>query len=237
MIDVSDTIIAKSDQLNADDLVEPITIRVREVTKFVENGAKCFSVKYEGDEGRPFKPCKTVRRILVRAWGKDATQWTGRLMTLFCDPSVKWGGKAVGGIRVSHLSHINGVINISLSETRGMKKPHTIKPLANEVKTQSAPPPANPPPKQDLGENAPNIRLLKADGSEITFDNFQAWIDFMANNLPKITDLQRVNSFKSNHANIFQELKDAGFSEWVEKAEAIITDNINRLGGGEDAAL
>jgi hypothetical protein len=232
MIDVSDTIIAKSDQLNSDDLISgPITIKITGVNK--PGGDQPISIKYEGDNGRPFKPCKTVRRILVKAWGKDASQWTGRLMTLYNEPTVKWAGKEVGGIRVSHLSHIDRDIQISLTETRGSKKPHNIKKLQSNAATQPAPAPANasPPPAadEDLGPDAPNIRLIKSDGSEIRFDNFQTWIDMIGNNLPKIDTIDRLKNFQKNHDPIFSELESSGWGEWVGKARAIVQENLDRL--------
>ena len=234
MIDVSDTIIAKSDQLNADDLISgPITITITEVNK--PGGDQPINIKYQG--GRvPFKPCKTVRRILVKAWGKDATAWHGRQMTLYNDPNVKWAGKAVGGIRVSHLSHIAHDLEISLTETRGSKKPHTIKKLNVSAPPQQQQQQA---PQQDPQsmDSAPNIRLIKSDGSVMTFDNFQAWVDTMANNLPKIPDMARLDDFSAKHDPIFAEFRDAGFGEWVDKAEAIIQENANRLGGGNASAL
>lgn len=42
-------------------------------------------------------------------------------MTLFHEPSVKFGGEMVGGIRISHLSDIQGDIKVSLTTTRGKK--------------------------------------------------------------------------------------------------------------------
>ena len=50
-------------------------------------------------------------------------------MTVYNDPSVKWGGQPVGGIRVSHLSHIDSDITIPLTVTRGQKKQFTVKKL------------------------------------------------------------------------------------------------------------
>lgn len=228
MIDVSDTIIAKSDQLNADDLLSgPITIKITEVNK--PGGDQPINIKYEG--GRvPFKPCKTVRRILVKAWGKDASAWTGRLMTLYNEPSVKWAGKEVGGIRVSHLSHINQDLEISLTETRGSKKPHHIKKLDQ---AQAAPPAQDP---QSM-DSAPNIRLIKTDGAVVNFDSFQAWLDFMSANLPKIPDLARLDTFSATHDPIFAEYRAAGWGEWVDKAEAIIQENATRLGGGDASEI
>lgn len=238
MIDISDTLLSKSDQLNADDLSQPITIKIERVNKTSTD--QPVTIHYEGENKRPFKPCKTVRRILAKAWGRDASQWAGRLMTLYCDPNVKWAGKAVGGIRVSHLSHIDGELEMNLSATRGAKQIHRIKPLAMNTQTQGAPAATNQPPPQNEAMNmdgAPNIRLIKTDGSEIKFDNFQAWIDFMNANLPKIETIDRINAFKNTHNDIFNELENAGFGEWVGKARDIVSQHVTRLGGNADGAL
>lgn len=131
--DLSDTVIAKSDQLNADDLVGmDKTITVTAVSR--GNAENPVVVNYQGDDGRPFKPCKTVRRILIAAWGKDGNEWVGKQAVLYCDPSVKYGGKEVGGIRISALSDIPKPLSVKLSETRGKKKEHRIEILQPEVK-------------------------------------------------------------------------------------------------------
>lgn len=115
-----DTIIPKSDQLNADDL---IGIQKMIVVTGVSRGnaENPLIINYEGDNGRPYKPCKTMRKLLIFAWGEDGNKWIGHGMVLYCDPSVKWAGKAVGGIRISHLSHINQPIDVNLTATRGKK--------------------------------------------------------------------------------------------------------------------
>ena len=124
MIDVTDlrpTIVPKSDQLNAEQLLGgPMTITVTGV-KVSSNPEQPVSVHYEGEQGRPFRPCKTMRKLLVFAWGPDGNEWAGRSMTVYNDPSVKFGGDEVGGIRISHLSHIPKAIEVSLTSTRGKK--------------------------------------------------------------------------------------------------------------------
>lgn len=121
--DLSDTIEAKSDQLNADDLAGSTkTIKVTGVVRYSDKGIPAFHIDYEGGAGRPFKPCKSVRRVIMFAWGKDGSQWIGRSMTLYCDPAVIYAGKEVGGIRVSHMSDIEKRISIKLTEKRGSKK-------------------------------------------------------------------------------------------------------------------
>lgn len=138
MSDVSnlrDTIIPKSDQLNAEQLLsEPMTITVTGVRRGADD--QPVVINYEGDDGRPYKPCKTCRKILIFAWGDDGREWVGRSMTLFNNPEIKFGGVKVGGIRISHMSHIDREIGISLTATKGKKEPVIIKKLAAPAKKQ-----------------------------------------------------------------------------------------------------
>lgn len=126
--DLSDTIIPKSDQLNADQLLGgPLTITVTNVRRVSED--QPVVINYEGDNGRPYKPCKSMRKVLIFGWGPDGTQWIGRSMTLFNKADVKFGGMEVGGIRISHMSHIDGDIKISVTSTKGKKDQQIIKRL------------------------------------------------------------------------------------------------------------
>jgi hypothetical protein len=131
--DLSQTIVPKSDQLNADDLIAgPRTIRVSRVTANPDSAEQPVSVFYEGDGGKPYKPCKSMRRVLVACWGADGSAFAGRSMTLYRDPSVTWGGLEVGGIRISHLSHIEREMTMALTATKKARKPYTVKPLVVE---------------------------------------------------------------------------------------------------------
>ena len=128
------TIEAKSDQLNAEDLIGgPRTVRVTSVKVSASEDQPVW-VYFEGDNGKPFKPCKTVRRLLVRVWGDDSTVYAGRSMTLYLDQDVKYGGMAVGGIRVSHVSHIDAPKKFFLTETRGKKREITVKPMPADAR-------------------------------------------------------------------------------------------------------
>lgn len=128
VLDISHTIIPRSDQLNAEQLLlGPLTITVTRVTVGAGEDQP-VSVFYEGDKGRPFKPCKTMRKLLAYAWGSDAGQWAGKSMTLFNEPGVKFGGEEVGGIRISHLSDLQQTsIKASLTTTRGKKAAFVVK--------------------------------------------------------------------------------------------------------------
>ncbi len=135
IMDITDTLVPKSDQLNAEDLLTgPRTVTVEKVTKgSVEQPVDIHLVEFPG---RPFRPSKTVRRILVAAWGAEASNYTGRRMVLYRDPAVRFGGQDVGGIRISAMSHIKGRITIALTVTRGKRAPFTVEPLGDEPSSE-----------------------------------------------------------------------------------------------------
>lgn len=133
MVDLGKTIEPKSDQLNSDDLIAgPITVTIRKVSATGDNDQP-VSIFYEGDNNKPYKACKSMRRVLVAVWGRDGTQYVGKSMTLFREPTVKFGGLEVGGIRISHMSHIEKPMIMALTATRGSRKPYTVKPLVVDV--------------------------------------------------------------------------------------------------------
>lgn len=138
-VDMSQFIAPKSDQLNADDLIGgPRTITITKVTGNEGNAEQPVNVFFEGDEGRPFRPCKSMRRVMVKIWGPDASKYVGHSMTLFRDPKVKWGGMEVGGIRISHMTGIDSTQVMALSESRQARKPYKVEPLKVEPKADKA---------------------------------------------------------------------------------------------------
>lgn len=131
-MDLGTTIEPKSSQLNADDLLMgPITIKITKVTGG-ETKEQPVKIYFEGDSGKPYMPCKTARRVLVQVWSRDGANYVGRSMTLYRDPDVKFGGIAVGGIRISHMSDIANDITLVLTASKTSRKPFTVKPLTGE---------------------------------------------------------------------------------------------------------
>lgn len=127
-VDLAPTIIAKSDQLNADDLITgPKTIRIVDVKRGTSE--QPIAIEYEGGEGKPYRPCKSMRRVLVHAWGCDGDSYVGKSLTLFRDETVIFGKLMVGGIRISHMSHIENPLLLALQIRRGSKAPYTVEPL------------------------------------------------------------------------------------------------------------
>lgn len=118
----------KSDQQNFDDYVAgPKTVTITEVKAGTPD--QPVEIHLAEFPGRPFKPSKSMRRVLIAAWGADTSVFAGRLMTLYGDPTVKFGKEAVGGIRISHLSHIPETLTIALTVARGKRAPFTVQPI------------------------------------------------------------------------------------------------------------
>ena len=137
MNDLRPTIVPKSDQLNADDLIGTTrTIKVSKVLLTAE-ADQPVALGYEGDNGKPYKPCKSMRRVLVTVWGPDGNQYVGRRLTLYRDDKVQFGGLAVGGIRISHMSDIDKDVTMALTASRANRKPFTVRPMAAETQRQA----------------------------------------------------------------------------------------------------
>lgn len=132
MIDIRPTLLAKSDQLNADDLIGgPMTIAITDV-RLLDAADQPVAIHWEGGEGRPFKPCKSMRRVMAKVWGEDGKAFIGQRMTVYRDDKVRFGSDAVGGVRISHMSGIDRETTMALMVTRGKRAPYTVRPLAPE---------------------------------------------------------------------------------------------------------
>lgn len=121
-----DAMAAKSDQLNALDIVgcEPV-IRIRDVT--IKRGDQPVSVYFEGDNNKPWKPSKGMLRVLAFAWGEDEKKWIGRHAQIYFEPTVTFGGKEVGGIRIRALSDISksGIL-LALAISKQKREPYKV---------------------------------------------------------------------------------------------------------------
>ena len=134
MLDVSSTILSKSDQLNASDLIGNEMILTVSGVHLVSSPDQPMIINYIDDDGRPYKPCKSMRRVLVGLWGKDASQWIGRSVGVYNEPSVKWAGKEEGGVRIKSMSHIEKNKSVTTSESKHKKTTYLISVLQVEQK-------------------------------------------------------------------------------------------------------
>lgn len=157
----------KSDQLNADDLVAgPMTVQVRGIRK---GGAEQPVEVFFAGVDRPWRPCKTERRVLAYAWGSDPKAWIGRWMVLYRDPNVAFGGDKVGGIRLQAMSDIKAPVDVALTATRGKKARRHV-----EVFTPRAAPPPVPEwatsgdDLLDDDQRAAAVRMVEACGWKVS---------------------------------------------------------------------
>lgn len=139
-MDLTQSIAPKSDQINAEDLLAGArTFTVERVDEgSVEQPVNVHLVELPG---RPYRPSKSMLRVLVAAWGKEASEYAGRRMTLYRDPEVTFGRDKVGGIKISHLSHIEKRMSLALTVTRGRRAFHNVEPLVEDVAQAALPTP------------------------------------------------------------------------------------------------
>lgn len=197
-VKMSDTIAAKSNQLNADDLISgPRTITITKISGD-KNKEQPIAINFQGDDGKPWYPCKTARRIIAHCWSDvvDNDQYAGRRVTLFRDATVTWGGMAVGGIRISHMSDIEREMTLSLNASNKSKKPFTVKPLAAEA-----------------GKVKPTLTdEEKAEKAESAKANLISGIGYM-------THLDQIKEFPVLQAATLKRLHDGYFEKYEEVME------------------
>ena len=125
---LSETVAPRSDQLNFEDVQSiPITAVIKSVRRGSDQQPVCIDLV--GYDGRPYKPSKSMRRVLIGGWGDNGHSWVGKSLTLTGDPKVKYGGVEVGGIKVHAMSDIEGDFSLMLSVSRGKRAEHRVKKL------------------------------------------------------------------------------------------------------------
>lgn len=232
MNDMRQAITPKSDQTNSDDLIGgPQTITVTKVT--IIPGEQPVAIHFAGDAGKPYKPCKSMSRILVAMWGPDAGAYAGRSMTIYRDPSVKWGGMEVGGIRISHLSDIKRETVMALTMTKGNKKPFTVRPL--QIAQVAAP--ATGPTIQGEARTAPpapepEFAMLAPDSSERIASSPAKWQAWCISAIAKIGP-DGISGWWREMAPHIEAMSAAGHHDEV---DAVTTSAMRQMQSGADDA-
>lgn len=170
--DMTAVLAPKSDQINSEDLVgRTMTVTITGVD--IRPGQEQPIAMSIAGTDKVFRPCKTTARLIVAGWGPDASKYTGRQMTLYRDPSVKWGGVAIGGIRISHMSDLDSPLVMALAENKKNRKVHTIQPLQVQRQVASADA-LTLDAARDLIEQAPDMDALGAVWKRKTMAPFRA---------------------------------------------------------------
>ena len=131
-MDISKTLLAKSDRLNAADLSgAPIVATIENVRQ--GDGTKPVIIDLVGMNGRPWIPSLGMRRIIAKAWGTETNDWIGRLVKLVNNPEVVYAGQAVGGVEIIALSHIEKAFTVPKRVSQKKTVPHHVEVLAEPV--------------------------------------------------------------------------------------------------------
>lgn len=227
MANLATTITPKSDQLNSDDL-EGRSLTIVITGAKVQEGKsdeQPAALSFQGDNGKPFKPCKMMRRLIVKMWTGDTTLYIGRSMTLYRDPDVKFGKLAVGGIRISHMSHINGRQTIVLATSKAVHKEFTILPLGDYV-----PPPSTEAPKSPI-----EFPIYGGDGSLFkSAPDIQQYLQWFLTNIPKLDTLEKVEAIQAKNIATFGDLNLKGYKEQIGNIKAEIANQKSKLQQPED---
>ncbi len=130
--------IAKSDQIDADNLIGGITmdVTITAVQRGPSNEQPLQLVLKETEKF--YRPSKTFRRALIGCFGDDPANWIGQRLRLVRNPDTMFGGVKVGGVEVSHAS-IKEPMVFMLAKTRGRK---------GEVRVGVIPNPTTPMPQK-----------------------------------------------------------------------------------------
>lgn len=126
-MNLTDSIAPKSDQLDAIELVSgPRTFTIEKVSANNPDQPFNFHLK---ELDRVWRPGKSMRRVIVAAWGAEASAYVGQQVTLYCDPTVRFGNDITGGTRISHMTGIDKPLKVSLMVSRGKFSMFTVMPL------------------------------------------------------------------------------------------------------------
>jgi hypothetical protein len=136
-MDISETLTPNSQQLDAIELIDgPRTFTVKKVDVNLKS-EQPVHVHFE-EFPRPWKPGINMRRVLGTGWGKDSSGWVGKRVTLYYDPEVRYGAGKPGGSRVSHMSHLDGPLNVPILLSQGNPGVWRVQPLSENAPIPSA---------------------------------------------------------------------------------------------------
>jgi hypothetical protein len=132
-LDIASTLTGASTELTADDLIGgPRLLRITRL-EMSDDKKRPLSIFYNGDEGRPWRPCLMMRRVLVGCFGTNSDDFIGQTVEVYRDNSVTYGAKGeglqqVGGVRLKRAS-IKERMSFNIQAKRGQKIPYIVNPI------------------------------------------------------------------------------------------------------------
>lgn len=134
-MDMTESLAPRSDQMNSEDLLTGDRVLT---IKEIRSGSADQPFDFFFEEfPRPWRPSKTMRRLMAIAWNStNSDDYIGKRIQLFRDPSIRFGGMEVGGIRIRAMSGLGKpTVKASLTSTRGKKETHIVKLLPDNAPT------------------------------------------------------------------------------------------------------
>lgn len=194
MVKISDALKAKSDQLNALDLIGGAIVISIVSVKYNHGGEQPVEIFYK-ESNLPWKPAKSVLRTISSYWTDETDDWINKNVEIYFEPTVLWAGKADGGVRISGLSDIPAAEDIRVKEGRNRSIIYKIKKLPNTC-LQSAPAPTE---QQKLeAATKAQAKLLLAINDIADIAGVTAFLEAHNATIDKI----------ANYGNLKQELLD-----------------------------
>ncbi len=183
-LDLTESVEPKSDQINADTLIPG---RITVTIKTVRAGSKEQPFDFLLEETPlAYRPSKSMRRVIIAAWGPKTSAYTGRRMTLYREPSIMWAGQKVGGIRIAAMSDISEPLQVAFQVTKGKSETVTVKPLPN-LALDAAPEPARSEPNRDDGPGGEVAASSASSGSEASEASPEPLLDAITRQIAEIT--------------------------------------------------
>jgi hypothetical protein len=146
-VDISQMLVGKSDQLDNVDLISgPRDFTITGISGGTAEQPLNITV---AEFPRPWRPGLTMRRLLAALWGVDATVYVGRRVRLYRDAEVRFGNDKPGGTRISHASHIDKRVTVTLPTSKGKVGMFSVEPLP-EVKGAAKPAQNSQPTPDDI---------------------------------------------------------------------------------------
>jgi len=169
----------KSDRLNYEDFIMgPQDFTIDRLGKKMDQGQPRLLMFFAGREDTPYWPSKGMVKCLSspEGWGEsEFSEWVGRKVRLFGEPTVVYAGKEIGGIQISHISDIPAAYSTKITLRRGMRIDYMIEPLTEAMY-----------PAAQFSEKLPAMRQAIADG-KMTADQVIAHCEKTG----KLTDEQK----------------------------------------------
>ena len=165
MVDVSETLAPKSQQLDNIDLTDgPRTFTITRV-ELRDNAEQPLWI-HLAEFDRPWPPNVNMRRVIAHVWGRESDAWVGRRLTLFRDPRIKFGNDTTGGTRISHMSDIDKQVEVPVLVSKGRSATYTVQPLPDTPGASVAPaggPQSKAAPDAPAPDGAPGVSVTPDD--------------------------------------------------------------------------